>query len=75
MAPVSILDRLSPHARVATAIMPFIAAIVLRFVLGKGALARWLITISTMWILVNVLLAPFSAGMREDLLKLTAWFY
>jgi len=41
-----------------------------RIILGRGNLTRWLITLSTMWFAINVLMAPYSAGMRQDLVDL-----
>ena len=65
-----IVDALSPHARVATAVAPFAGAMVLRLALGSNRFTQWLISLSTMWFLVNVLLAPYSPGMRDDLVTL-----
>ena len=65
---------LSPHARVATAALLFVAAMLLRFVLGKNRLTQVLISIGTTWFVANVLLAPFSEGMRQDILDLRSWF-
>jgi len=70
MLPGDLIDSLSPHARVATAVLPFVAAIVLRLVLGNNAFTRWLVSLSVMWFAANVLMAPYSAGMREDLRNL-----
>jgi hypothetical protein len=67
MLPATILDDLSPYARVATAIAPFLAAIVLRLVFGKNRVTRILLSISTTWFAINILLAPYSASMRRDL--------
>lgn len=67
MLPVTLLDNLSPYARVATAIAPFLAAIVLRLVLGKNRMTRILLSISTTWFAINILMAPYSASMRRDL--------
>jgi hypothetical protein len=66
----SVADTLSPHVRVATAVAPFAAAMLLRVVLGSNRLIQWVIWLSTMWFLINVLLAPYSPGMRADLLAL-----
>ena len=74
MFPGSILEDLSPHARVATAIAPFFVAILLRLILGKCRLTRLLISYSTMWFAINVLMAPFSQGMRSDIFHLSHWF-
>jgi hypothetical protein len=67
MLPGTIFERLSPYARVVTAITPFLAAIVLRLLFGKNRVTRALLSISTMWFAVNVFLAPYSYGMRQDL--------
>jgi hypothetical protein len=39
----------------------------LRAAFGRNRSVSRLITISTPWFLLNVLLAPYSPGMREDL--------
>jgi hypothetical protein len=70
----SILEELSPHARVATAILPLAAAVLLRLVLGKNRLTRVLSSLSTTWFVINVLMAPLSEGMRRDILDLRSWF-
>jgi hypothetical protein len=74
MPVAGIFEDLSPHARVATAVLPFVAVMLLRFVLGNNRLTRVLISLSTTWFVVNVLMAPFSEGMRRDILDLRAWF-
>jgi hypothetical protein len=70
----SFVDALSPHARVATAVAPFAAAMVLRVALGSNRFVQWVIWGSTMWFLINVLLAPYSPGMRADLVTLRRLF-
>lgn len=67
MLPLSIFYDLSPHARVATAILPFGVAIFVRLVLGNNQLTRWLISLSVLWFAANILMAPYSAGMRQDI--------
>jgi hypothetical protein len=67
MLPATILDDLSPYARVATAVAPFLAAIALRLVIGKNRVTRILLSVSTTWFAINILLAPYSASMRRDL--------
>ena len=67
---LSLLDSLTPHARVATAVLPFVVAMVLRIVLGGTRLTRALISVGTMWFVVNVLMAPYSVRMRQDLQQL-----
>jgi hypothetical protein len=65
---------LSPYARVSTAIVPFVAAIVLRLMFGKNRVTRMLLSLSTTWFAINVLMAPYSTGMREDLSNLRSLF-
>ena len=70
----SIIDQISPHARVATALVPFIVAIVLRLLLGKNRFTRAVLSVATMWFAINVLLAPYSVEMRREILSLgTRW--
>jgi hypothetical protein len=57
---------LGAYARVTTALAPFASAMLLRAVFGRNKFTSWLISISTMWFLLNVLVAPYSPGMRED---------
>jgi hypothetical protein len=70
MLPGTIFDHLSPYARVVTAIVPFLAAIVLRLIFGKNRVTRALLSISTIWFAANVFMAPYSYGMRQDLINL-----
>jgi hypothetical protein len=70
----SIFDDLSPHARVATAVAPFVLAILLRFLFGSNRLTRVLLSLSTVWFAINVLLAPFSTRMQQDILQLRGIF-
>ena len=70
----SILNHLSPYARVLTAVIPFLLAIAIRFIYGKNRATQVLLSISTMWFAVNVLLAPYSAGMQRDIAQVRAWF-
>jgi hypothetical protein len=72
--PADIFEDLSPHTRVATAVLPFVAVMLLRLVLGSNRLTRVLISLSTTWFVVNVLMAPFSDGMRRDIVGLRSWF-
>ncbi|HWC96731.1 MAG TPA: hypothetical protein VG456_08275 [Candidatus Sulfopaludibacter sp.] len=74
MLPASLFDDLTPHARVATAIAPFLAAIVLRLVFGKNKVTRILLSISTTWFAINILMAPYSANMRQDLEDVRSMF-
>ena len=70
MLPGNLFDGLSPHARVVTAVLPFAVAIFVRLVLGNNQLTRWLISLSVLWFAANVLMAPYSAGMRQDIRNL-----
>ena len=72
MSPGTILDELTPHARVATAVAPFIAAVIMRIAFGRSEATRWMLTVTTTWFAINVLLAPYSAGMRQDILDLVS---
>jgi hypothetical protein len=58
---------LSPYARVLTAVLPFVLAMFMRLVLGNSQLTRWLVSIGVVWFAANVLMAPYSAGMRQDI--------
>jgi hypothetical protein len=66
---------LGPSARVLTAVVPFLAASALRMMFGKGRKTRLLLSISVMWFAVNVLLAPYSTGMQQDISKLGTIFH
>jgi hypothetical protein len=70
VAPLKLLDELSPHARVATAVTPFLLAMLARLVWGKSQTMSWLITLSTMWFVVIVLMAPYSATLRQEIQNL-----
>jgi hypothetical protein len=71
----AMFHHLSPYARVLTAILPFVLAIAVRFVYGKNRLTHTLLSISTMWFAINILLTPFSAGMQRDLVQMRGWFH
>lgn len=72
--PGALFDAFTPDVRVATAVAPFLAAMMARVYLGRSNLTRWLITAGTMWFTFNVLMAPYSAGMRQDLMDLQQMF-
>jgi len=72
--PTSVFEDLSPYARVVTAVLPFVAAIVLRLILGKNQVTRVLLSISTTWFAINVLMAPLSEEMRRDIFDVRSWF-
>jgi len=73
MGPATIFEDFSPHARVATALVPFLAALVCRLIFGKNRLTRLLLSLSTTWFFINILLAPYSTGMQQDLTNLRSW--
>jgi hypothetical protein len=66
----SLVDVISPHARVATALIPFLGAIVLRLILGKNQFTRAALSVATMWFAINVLLAPYSVELRREILNI-----
>jgi hypothetical protein len=67
MSPLSIVEQLSPHARVLTAVAPFVVALLLRLFTGTSRWTSVLISAATVWFAVNVFLAPYSAAMRQDI--------
>jgi predicted membrane-bound mannosyltransferase len=67
-------EDLTPHGHVVTAVLPFAAAILLRLFLVKNRVTRVLLSASTTWFAINVLLIPFSEGMRRDVFDLRFWF-
>lgn len=74
MHPGSLLDQISPHARVAIALIPFLSAIVIRLMLGKNRMTRVMLSVATMWFAINVLLAPYSVEMRREIFDLALHF-
>lgn len=75
MSPFGILDWLAPHARLATALAPMVVAVGARFLLGSNRVTRVLLWVAPLWLTANVLLAPYSADMRRDLLGLTRFLH
>jgi hypothetical protein len=69
----SLLNHLSPYARILTAVMPFLLAIAIRLLYGRNRVTHVLLSISTMWFAVNLLLTPYSAGMQRDLARVRVW--
>jgi hypothetical protein len=65
-------DALTPEQRVLTAVIPFAVAMLLRLILGRTQFTRWAITLGTMWFAFNVLIAPYSTGIRQDLYDIGA---
>ena len=74
MFSANLLDQLSPNARVATAAAPFAAALIMRIAFGRNRFTRWIVTIATTWFAINVLMAPYSARMRQDIMDLMSMF-
>jgi hypothetical protein len=60
---------LTPERQVLTAVLPFVTSMLLRVLLGRTEFSRWTITLATMWFAINVLLAPYSAGLLADILE------
>ena len=58
---------LTPYARIGTAVAPFVVALLLRLFFGKNRLTSCLISLATMWFTVNVLIAPYSLRMQQEL--------
>jgi hypothetical protein len=68
--PPGLMDDLSPQAQVATAVLPFVIAMMVRLCSGKSRVAEWLITLTTVWFAANVLMAPYAAGIRQSVRNL-----
>ena len=75
VSPQGLLEQLSPHARVATAVAPFVGAVLFRIVTGRSRFASLFISAATTWFAVIVLLTPVSFGMQQDLLRLRTFFH
>ena len=70
----SFFDSLTPELRVEVAVAPVVISLLLRLILGKTQFTRWTIALGTMWFAINVLLAPYSAGIRQDLMEVGSRF-
>ncbi len=57
----------SPGQKVITALIPFVAASLLRLMYGRSRTTEVLLTIGTSWFLVNVLITPFEAEIQRVL--------
>jgi hypothetical protein len=68
------MDDFTPQLRVAVALVPFVVAFALRVIFGRRVWTRWCVTIATMWFAMNILLAPYSAGIRRQILSLGSSF-
>jgi hypothetical protein len=67
-------DGLTPDERVGTALAPFLVAMLLRLLLGRTQFTRWSVMVGTMWFAINILLAPYSDGVRQDLMDFSSRF-
>jgi len=63
----SFFQALSPYARVGTAVIPFLIAVALRLAFGRTRATDVLQTVTTSWLVVNILIAPFSVEMAQQL--------
>ena len=66
----SLFRDFSPYARVTTAVAPFVGAVILRLIFGKNRFTQILLSLATLWFCANILMAPYSEQMQEDLHKL-----
>lgn len=72
--PGRLLEDLTPHARVVTAVVPFVSALFFRLLTGRSRLASILISASVTWFAINVLVAPLSFDMQQDLMRVQHFF-
>ena len=70
----SLFDSFSPHARLLSAVIPIVIAVVIRFAFGSGKLVNTLVSIATVWFTVNVLAAPYSFEMQQDIESVRQYF-
>jgi hypothetical protein len=61
---------LGPYARIGTAVAPFVVALLPRLLFGGNRLTNSLVSLSTMWFTVNILLAPYSIKMQQELWRI-----
>jgi hypothetical protein len=74
VSPGSILEAVSPYARVGTAVAPLLIAIAVRLLFGRGRMAGWLLTAASIWLAANMLMAPYSPHMQRDIATVRALF-
>ena len=67
-------DYLTPENRVGMAVAPVAIALLLRLILGKSEFTRWSLAVGTLWFAINVLMAPYSEGIREGLMDVRSRF-
>jgi hypothetical protein len=70
MSPAKFFADLGPYARVGTAVGPFVVATALRLLFGRTRWTNSLLSITTIWFTVNVLIAPYSLQMQRELHKI-----
>jgi len=61
--------------RVATAVAPFVGALIFRLATGRSRIASVMISLATTWFAAIVLLTPMSFGMQQDLIRLRWLFH
>jgi hypothetical protein len=64
------IENVLPYLRVATAVVPFVAALLVRLLVGGNRVTRFLLSAATTWFAVNILLSPFT-----DLARLPSWLW
>jgi hypothetical protein len=72
--PAGIFESQGAHSHLVSAVAPFAAALILRLLLGKSRLTTWLVSLGTMWFVINVLLAPYSLEAQHEMESLWARF-
>jgi uncharacterized membrane protein len=72
--PAGILESVGLHAHLASAVVPFVVALMLRFLLGRSRFTTWLVSLSVMWFAINVLMAPYSLEAQREIESLGAHF-
>jgi hypothetical protein len=74
MAPGSIFDDLAPLAQVAVAAGPFFVAALVRLLAGRSRRTDLLLSLATLWLLLNVIIAPYSEPLRRGFYELEGHF-
>jgi hypothetical protein len=74
VSPGNILQSLSPYARLATAVAPFLAVAAVRLIFGRSRFTGVLLTVATVWFAANVLMTPYSSHMQRDIQSVRALF-
>ena len=58
-----------PYLQVGTAVAPFVAALMMRFVMGGNRFTSVALSVTVTWFTVNVLLSPFT-----NMTRVSEWF-